>query len=474
MVLGSADYIAPEQIDDPHAADIRADLYSLGCTLYFLLAGRPPFPDGSLIQKLMAHREKLPRPLADVRAGMPRELVLLVDRMMAKSPPQRFQTPDEVALALAPFADAQAARAAATARADALTLPETAPSLVPKVGGAEGPWQRVTTPGKGRRRTWLHLAVALAFLALGGGSLGLIFTLNRGDKTVRVQALPPDRSTDEEPPIAEVGELPGHDVLKQAKKTIVTERPEALNPVPTPMSNPLNGPEPEEVGTLVRFPEPARPARAGEDDRCSCTAEKMRGGPSLAYAWDGKSEHPSLLFSRKSRVVQELHSFAIGRDGRQYYLSWNEPSVVEADQDGERRVFSHTTYVRDLALDEDDHIYFSEASGAGSRGKIYRLVPATEKAAARAELFCTVDPRKVSGYWDGPFAFGRNAKGKLDTNTLYLSSGNCVPAYVFRMMRIRASGPLRRACTRPEGQSRDLCSPRRRPPITCPTTRCFG
>ena len=58
MILGSADYIAPEQIDDPHAADIRADIYSLGCTLYFLLAGRPPFPDRSLIQKLMAHREK--------------------------------------------------------------------------------------------------------------------------------------------------------------------------------------------------------------------------------------------------------------------------------------------------------------------------------------------------------------------------------------------------------------------------------
>jgi serine/threonine protein kinase len=48
MILGSADYLAPEQIDDPHGADI----YSLGCTLYFLLAGRQPFPDGSVIQKL--------------------------------------------------------------------------------------------------------------------------------------------------------------------------------------------------------------------------------------------------------------------------------------------------------------------------------------------------------------------------------------------------------------------------------------
>ena len=114
MVLGTADYIAPEQIDDPHAADIRADIYSLGCTLYFLLAGRPPFPDGSLIQKLMAHREKTPRPLAEIRADVPPELAQVVERMMAKDPARRFQTPDEVARALAPFADAQAARAAAT------------------------------------------------------------------------------------------------------------------------------------------------------------------------------------------------------------------------------------------------------------------------------------------------------------------------------------------------------------------------
>ena len=113
MILGSADYIAPEQIDDPHAADIRADLYSLGCTLYFLLAGHPPFPDGSLIQKLRAHGEKTPRPLPEIRADVPPELAQVIERMMAKDPARRFQTPDEVALALAPFADARAVRAAA-------------------------------------------------------------------------------------------------------------------------------------------------------------------------------------------------------------------------------------------------------------------------------------------------------------------------------------------------------------------------
>ena len=74
MVLGSADYISPEQIDDPHTADIRADIYSLGCTLYFLLAGHPPFPEPSLIQKLRAHGARSPRPLDEIRADIPPEL----------------------------------------------------------------------------------------------------------------------------------------------------------------------------------------------------------------------------------------------------------------------------------------------------------------------------------------------------------------------------------------------------------------
>ena len=105
MLLGSADYIAPEQIDDPHTADIRADIYGLGCTLYFLLTGRPAFSGGSLMQKLRAHSEKMPRPLAEIRADVPPELSRVIQRMMAKEPTRRFQTPEEVARALAQFTD---------------------------------------------------------------------------------------------------------------------------------------------------------------------------------------------------------------------------------------------------------------------------------------------------------------------------------------------------------------------------------
>jgi WD40 repeat protein len=104
-VMGSPDYIAPEQIADPHAADIRADIYSLGCSLYHLLAGRPPF-EGTVDQKLLAHKREQPRPIAQVRPEVPAALVAFLDRLLAKDPARRYQTPAEVAEALAPFAAA--------------------------------------------------------------------------------------------------------------------------------------------------------------------------------------------------------------------------------------------------------------------------------------------------------------------------------------------------------------------------------
>jgi serine/threonine protein kinase len=396
MVLGSADYIAPEQIDDPHAADIRADIYSLGCTLYFLLAGHPPFPDGSLIRKLTAHREKTPRPLVEIRADMPPELAPVVARMMAKDPAQRFSTPDEVARALAPFADG---RDIATARADAPTLQETSPRNAPSVtDGTAGP--RATHSGQPRRRTWLRIATALAILPIVVTLLSWsAYRLKRGDKAV------------------------------------VTVRREVPTPAPTSNARPASDLRAGAgAGELARLPGPHDlPEPAGTI--VVLATSQYRGAPSLVYAWDGKSHGPTLLFSLKSRLVQQLHAFAVGRDGRQYYLCENEPTLVEADKDGEKRIFTHNTYVRDLALDEDDNIYFSEASGAHSDGKIYRLVPATDRAAARVELFYTIDLGKVSGRWSGNFAFGRDAKGKVDTNTLYLSSGNHDPASIYRITR---------------------------------------
>jgi len=100
-VLGTADYVAPEQALDSHSVDIRADIYSLGATFYYLLTGNPPFPDGSVAQKLIWHQNRQPRPIASLRPETPESLITIIDRMMAKDPANRYQTPAEVMAALA-------------------------------------------------------------------------------------------------------------------------------------------------------------------------------------------------------------------------------------------------------------------------------------------------------------------------------------------------------------------------------------
>jgi serine/threonine protein kinase len=99
QMLGTPDYIAPEQISDARRADIRADIYSLGCTFYYLLMGKPPFAANSLYEILQAHHSMDAMPLNLARPEVPVELAALV----AKEPERRFQTPKEVAQALAPF-----------------------------------------------------------------------------------------------------------------------------------------------------------------------------------------------------------------------------------------------------------------------------------------------------------------------------------------------------------------------------------
>jgi uncharacterized protein (TIGR03067 family) len=96
MVVGTPDYIAPEQITNPHAADARADIYGLGCTLYHLLAGRPPMPDGSVMEKLSAQRT---RPM-DPIPGLPAAVAAVLAKMTAKDPKERYQSADEVGAAL--------------------------------------------------------------------------------------------------------------------------------------------------------------------------------------------------------------------------------------------------------------------------------------------------------------------------------------------------------------------------------------
>jgi WD40 repeat protein len=99
-VIGTPDFIAPEQLENPHGADIRADLYSLGCTAYFILTGKVPFDGGTLIQKLDRQRWEVPPSVEQLRPEIPAALGAVVRRLMEKTPDERFQTPGDLADAL--------------------------------------------------------------------------------------------------------------------------------------------------------------------------------------------------------------------------------------------------------------------------------------------------------------------------------------------------------------------------------------
>jgi formylglycine-generating enzyme required for sulfatase activity/tRNA A-37 threonylcarbamoyl transferase component Bud32 len=102
-VVGTPDYLAPEQATNSRSADIRADIYSLGCTLYHLLTGHPPFADGSGLEKVLKHLHDSPPPIRNARGDIPPELAIVIDKMLEKKPADRFQQPSEAAAALAPF-----------------------------------------------------------------------------------------------------------------------------------------------------------------------------------------------------------------------------------------------------------------------------------------------------------------------------------------------------------------------------------
>jgi formylglycine-generating enzyme required for sulfatase activity/serine/threonine protein kinase len=107
-VVGTPDYLAPEQATNSKTVDIRADLYSLGCTFYFLLIGRHPFPDGSALEKLLKHLQERATPVRDLRPEIPPAVAAVVEQLMAKNPDDRYQRPIEVAAVLEPFCDAAA------------------------------------------------------------------------------------------------------------------------------------------------------------------------------------------------------------------------------------------------------------------------------------------------------------------------------------------------------------------------------
>jgi hypothetical protein len=165
--MGTPAYSAPEQATDSSQADIRADIYSLGCTLYSLLAGGPPFQEESEVKTILAHLEKDPRPLPEVRAEVPAGLWAVLARMMAKDPARRFQTPAEVAQALAPFCKPRTR----------VSVPVARPAPPPPAPAARAPVRTESvSPAPPRGKKWWLAAV----MGVVAGVTGVVLFLVAG------------------------------------------------------------------------------------------------------------------------------------------------------------------------------------------------------------------------------------------------------------------------------------------------------
>jgi serine/threonine protein kinase len=187
-VMGTLDYIAPEQARNAHLADTRADLYSLGCTLYFLLTAQPPFPGGTPTEKLLKHQFQPSPQIQTLRPDVPVSLAMVLQRLLAKQPEQRYQTPAETAAALAAVlsgATVPAGRVEATVPAGApvsekgLFLPAGMPgeamedtvagwsSIIDAPAGAAAPSFRCRRPPQRRRQMiWWGVAGGSVLLLL--------------------------------------------------------------------------------------------------------------------------------------------------------------------------------------------------------------------------------------------------------------------------------------------------------------------
>ncbi len=127
IMVGTPEYMAPEQVRNSGTVDIRSDIYSLGCTLYQLLSGRPPFRALSTFELTMMHVQQPPEPILRFCPDLPPELSVIVHRMLAKKAEERFQTPGAAAEALKPFAALKPAAALAPSAAPAIRTLESLP-----------------------------------------------------------------------------------------------------------------------------------------------------------------------------------------------------------------------------------------------------------------------------------------------------------------------------------------------------------
>jgi WD40 repeat protein/serine/threonine protein kinase len=277
-LVGTVDYVAPEQAMDPRVADTRADIYSLGCTLFYLLTGKPPFPGVDKVARLSARVLGPPPSVRDMRPDIPADLAAILLRMMAREPEKRYQEPAEVAALLAPFAAPMLPSAPApkkAARTPTVVEPSSAPtaSSMPEssMPGSSMPGSSVLEPeprprrGRGRAApAFWRSPVTLGITIVGSSTFLLAILL-----VVLLRNAPAGTPNPAPGPIANSG--------KDNRRKHPAEKLPAPTPAPAPAQGPLPAPLPAPTPAAGPLGLPKN-ALTGHKDRIA----------SVAFSPDGK------------------------------------------------------------------------------------------------------------------------------------------------------------------------------------------
>jgi formylglycine-generating enzyme required for sulfatase activity/WD40 repeat protein/serine/threonine protein kinase len=237
-IMGTPDYIAPEQARDSHAADIRADIYSLGCTLYFLLTGKVPFPGGTLTEKLLKHQMDTPTHLRQLRPDVPPEVAQMAAKLMAKRPEERFQTPAEFAVALENLNPSRETITAVSRSAEQ-TLPAVANPFADIDLPASATLAVESSPRGSKpasRRSWKLIAASISGALLAGVVL-IAVLMSGGKKTETTADSTPSKKPDEPTRLKKLSQKEKDDLVAkergEAEQKRRAEAEEALKPLIT-------------------------------------------------------------------------------------------------------------------------------------------------------------------------------------------------------------------------------------------------
>jgi hypothetical protein len=411
-VLGSVDFLAPEQADDPRTADTRADIYGLGCTLYFLLTGRPPFAEGGLIRKLKAHALRDPPPLADARPDLdfPRGLERIVRKMLAKDPARRFQTPADVAAALAPLADPARAEGAGPRRARlfwlllAILVAGTAALGIAAYRAAtdhgeleittNDPFLRVVLERNGKPVRVLnltsHVKATDRHTQLSGS-----LTLDTGEYAVRVEEYDPGldhvRGLVEVQPNQVVVKRGGKSALAIKRGLVLARRYEA----------------PVRLRVLAVSADGRFALGGGWDD----ARRDPDGSAGVITLWDLDAEHPVGRFVGHGRAVTDL---AFTRDGKRFVSCGDGPPRLwdVATRREVRRYAGHGGAVPTARISPDDRFVLTGGDDKTLRlfaletGEEKKVLAGHDRAAAGVEFApdgrraLSIDPPNTVRLWD--------------------------------------------------------------------------